>query len=285
MFKLITWNIQWCRGCDGRVDPRRIAAHARALADFDILCLQEVARNFPQLQGSSGEDQFAMLAAELPEYTAIEGVATDLLAADGSRRHFGNMIFSRLPVRQVFRHLLPWPAQAGVDSMQRIALEVVVDGPAGPLRVITTHLEYYSALQRAAQVERLRELHAEDCAHARTVPVNPNAEGPFATSPRPASAILTADFNFRGDDPLHERISAPFANGTPAFRDAWQTRYPGVVQPDTLGVHDRAQWGDEHYCCDFIYVTEDLAPQLAEVRVDSETTASDHQPVMLALER
>jgi hypothetical protein len=44
--KLLTWNIQWCRGCDGRVDPRRIVDDARAFADFDVLCVQEVAANF-----------------------------------------------------------------------------------------------------------------------------------------------------------------------------------------------------------------------------------------------
>jgi endonuclease/exonuclease/phosphatase family metal-dependent hydrolase len=40
--KLITWNIQWCRGCDGLVDPVRIIHTVRQLADFDVLCLQEV---------------------------------------------------------------------------------------------------------------------------------------------------------------------------------------------------------------------------------------------------
>ena len=45
--KLITWNVQWCRGVDWRVDPARVAAEARRLADFDVLCLQEIADNFP----------------------------------------------------------------------------------------------------------------------------------------------------------------------------------------------------------------------------------------------
>ena len=67
--KLITWNVQWCRGVDRPVDP---GAHRRrgasALADFDVLCLQEIADNFPAplLAGSDGEDQFALLAALLP---------------------------------------------------------------------------------------------------------------------------------------------------------------------------------------------------------------------------
>ncbi|MGZ5241322.1 MAG: endonuclease/exonuclease/phosphatase family protein [Caldimonas sp.] len=74
--KLVTWNIQWCLGVDGRVDPKRIVGEARAFCDFDVLCLQEVAANFPALQGSAGEDQFALLAALLPDCTAVPGVAS-----------------------------------------------------------------------------------------------------------------------------------------------------------------------------------------------------------------
>jgi endonuclease/exonuclease/phosphatase family metal-dependent hydrolase len=51
---IITWNIQSCRGCDGRVDPKRIVGVCSDMADFDVLCLQEVARNYPDLPGSSG---------------------------------------------------------------------------------------------------------------------------------------------------------------------------------------------------------------------------------------
>lgn len=143
MLTLISWNVQWCRGIDGRVDPARIAATARAIADFDVLCLQEVAIGFRGLAGSTGEDQFAALAAALPTYRGFFGPATDLPDDAGGRRQFGNAIFTRLPVRQVFRHLLPWPADPAVPSMQRVALELVVDAAGGSLRIITTHLEYY----------------------------------------------------------------------------------------------------------------------------------------------
>ena len=44
--KLITWNIQWGLGIDGRVDLKRIVDDARRIADFDVLCLQEVSDNF-----------------------------------------------------------------------------------------------------------------------------------------------------------------------------------------------------------------------------------------------
>ena len=73
--KLVTWNVQWCRGADLVVDAERIVREARRIADFDVLCLQEIADNYPdpRLGGSDGEDQFARLAALLPEYEAVAG--------------------------------------------------------------------------------------------------------------------------------------------------------------------------------------------------------------------
>ena len=279
---LITWNIQSCCGCDGRVDPKRIIDVCRAMADFDVLCLQEVACNYPDLPGSPRADQFALLAGLLPGFTALAGIAVDVQGVDGKRSQFGNMILTRYPATQVFRHSLPWPADAGVPSMPRVALEAVLAASTGPLRVTTTHLEYYSALQRRHQVNRLRELHAEACEH-RVDQDHPRKEGgPFQSRPRPVSSILTADFNMRADDPLHARISAPYADGTPAYRDAWRVRHGDRPQDSTLGVHDQEHW-PQAYACDFIFVTEDVASRVEDVVVNLATDASDHQPVLLRL--
>jgi endonuclease/exonuclease/phosphatase family metal-dependent hydrolase len=277
---VITWNIQWCRGIDRAVDPVRIARVARALADFDVLCLQEVAINFPGLAGSRGEDQMAELCAALPGYLPLFGVATDLDDGRGGRSQFGNAIFTRLPVLQVFRHLLPWPADPDVQSMQRMALEAVVVSRGGPLRVISTHLEYYSALQRIAQVDGLRRLHAEACAHARAPRVPGEAGEPFEAQARPASAILCGDFNFKPEDPEHERMTETAESGVPRFVDAWRSAHPGQPHPPTIGVHDES-W--PRYCCDFAFVTDDLAARVEDVTVDDATQASDHQPVLLQL--
>lgn len=282
-FSLITWNIQWGRGCDGIVDLRRTVDTARDLADFDVLCLQEVASNYAGLPGSAGEDQPAILAQLLPGYTLVFGVATDVLAPDGSRRQFGNMILSRLPVVQVFRHLLPWPVDPTAKSMQRGLVEAVIEAPFGALRVMTTHLEYYSARQRAAQVERIRELHAEAALRARCEGTRDDSEGPFRSMRRAVPAILTADFNFRAEDPLHDRLTAPCSENVPALRDAWQVRYPGVPHAPSLGVFDSEQWSGGAFCCDFIYVTADLCMRIGEVHIDQRTDASDHQPVVLQL--
>ena len=114
--KLLSWNIQWGRGMDGRVDLARILQTIRHEGDFDVICLQEVAVNFSGLPGSRGEDQIAELSAGLPGYTAIYGVATDIPDGRGGRSRFGNAILSRLPIGQVWRHLLPWPAEPGAPA-------------------------------------------------------------------------------------------------------------------------------------------------------------------------
>jgi endonuclease/exonuclease/phosphatase family metal-dependent hydrolase len=280
---LITWNIQWGRGCDGRVDFKRIVDTARGMADVDVLCFQEVARNYPGLEGSAGEDQFAALAGLLPGYRRVEGVATDTPAPDGTRRQFGNVIFSRLPVLQIFPHLLPWPADPKFPGMQRVALEAVLQAKTHLLRVTTTHLEYYSKRQRMAQVERLRELQADAAAHASDTPKPDKVGSPFEVYPRPASGILTADFNFRPDSGEYARLAAPFEDGTPRYCDAWTLKHPGKVHDPTIGVFDHEQW-PEAFGCDFIFVTEDIADKVCKLEVNLETDASDHQPVLIELD-
>ncbi|MFN0040274.1 MAG: endonuclease/exonuclease/phosphatase family protein [Burkholderiales bacterium] len=280
---LITWNIQWGRGVDGNVDLQRIVRAARQMADFDVLCLQEVAVNFPGLPGSRGEDQVKEFSRLLPGFSAHFGAATDLADDKGVRRQFGNLILSRLPVLQVFRHLLPWPAAPDVKSMQRIALEVILQASFGPLRVVTTHLEYYSLEQRMAQVKALRSLHAEACSHARWHGISGNQGEPFERMPRPACAILTGDFNFQPESAEYQRLTARFTDDVPSWVDAWIFNHPGQPHAPTAGVHENS-WAKTPYCCDFVYVTEDLAPSVRTVTVDHATQASDHQPVMLRID-
>jgi endonuclease/exonuclease/phosphatase family metal-dependent hydrolase len=283
--KVITWNVQWCRGVDGKVDPARIVKHARALADFDVLCLQEIANNYPDplLLGSRGENQFAELARLLPDYMPVAGIAVDVPAQNRQRRQFGNMIFSRLPVGQVFRHLLPFPVDPGVNGMLRVAVEAVIDAPFGPVRVITTHLEYYGRTRRTAQVEALRAIYAEGSGHARRGGIVDRTGGPFHTRLRPGATIVTGDFNLEPDDPLHARMGAPFGDGTPPLRDAWTIAHPGKPHPATFKIYEKEQPDEPEKHCDFIFVSEDLGPRVHAVHVDQKTQAADHQPVVLDL--
>ena len=266
--RLLTWNVQWCRGVDGKVDPGRIAAGARGV-DADVICLQEVAIGFPDLPGSAGENQVQMLKKELPGYAAFFVGAVDLPGDGGARRRFGNLLLSRLPVGRVLRHALPWCGQADVPSMPRGALEAVIETRAGPLRVITTHLEYYSGGLRALQIGRLGEIYRE-----ADHPLQGKADGPFAALPRPVSALVCGDFNLPPQDPLHERMKAI------GFVDAWEALHPGTPHPPTFHVHEK----EAPYCCDYVFASEDLAPRLRAIRVDAATQASDHQPVIAELE-
>lgn len=284
--KLVCWNVQWCRGVDGRVDPARIARTVRELApDVHVVCLQEVARGFDTLAGSDGADQFALLAAAFGGWTAVEGVAVDVPHENGGRRQFGNLLLSRLPIRQVARHLLPWPADADHADMPRVAIEAVVEAPGiGDVRVTTTHLGYYSAAQRLAQVEGLRRLHAQACGHALTQPQRADtSRGPFHWRPHPTAAVVCGDCNCEPGSAGHARMLEPFDDDlTPALRDAWQVAHPGRPHDPTVGLYDTVQW-PRRFACDFAFVSDDLVPHLRTFAVDAASDASDHQALVLEL--
>ncbi len=280
--RALSWNIQWGRGADGVVDLERTVAAIRDAGPLDVICLQEVARNFDGLPGGAGEDEVAFLAAAFEGYAPVFGAAVDVPGRRGGRALFGNLLLSRLPVGQVFRHLLPAPADADFPSMQRVCVEAVVSTARGPLRVMTTHLEYYSARQRRAQVEALRALQAEAAAQAAAPARGKESNPAFAARPRPASAIVCGDFNCEPGSPEHARMQAPIGAGVPAWCDAWQLLRPGTPHAPTVGLHG-AEWPDRAYCCDFFFVTADLAPRVLDLQVLADTAASDHQPVVLAL--
>ena len=281
--KLITWNLQWGRGLDGRVDLPRIVKTARAIADFDVFCVQEIADNFPGLEGNDERDQFAELGSLLAGYARIQGYGVDVMGEDGKRRRFGNAIFSRYGVTSARRHALPWPVDAKRATMPRVAVEATLQAPLGAIRVMTTHLEYYSEMQRMAQARRLRELHAEACGRIATPrPENADANATFSPTPQTTRAILTGDFNLPPEEPSYDEIQRPI-EGAPGYRDAWRIANGHRPHVPTFCVHD-----DKHsktpYCCDFIFVSEDLAARVRRVEVDSDTKDSDHQPVLLELD-
>jgi endonuclease/exonuclease/phosphatase family metal-dependent hydrolase len=283
--KLVSWNVQWGRDAAGHVDLARTVREARRLADFDVLCLQEITRGFGTLAGHPGDDQFAELAALLPGFTVIEAIGADLPAPGGpvaARRQFGNALVTRLPVGQAIRHTLPWPADPAAPSMQRVALEAVLDVSGGALRVLVTHLEFYSLAQRIAQVDELHRLQQEAAAHAARPARSENAEGPFAPTARPFSAIVCGDFNSAFGEDAYLRMLAPLAHG-PSFIDAWTTLHPGAAPPPTAGVYDTVQWSSGPLTCDFVFVTEDLRGRLTSCEIDGATQASDHQPIVLEL--
>ncbi len=279
--KLISWNIQRGRGLHDTCSIARVVADLRHMADFDVLCLQEVSSGYLDLPGADGGNQFMQLARLLHGYTPLAGVVTDTLGEGDARLLFGNMIFSRYPVVQVLRHALPWPADRAVMSMQRGAIEATLDTPQGLLRVSTAHLEYFSLVQRAAQVERLRELHRDACLHARGGRPGDVDNGPFCAVPRALPALLAGDFNFLPDSAEYKRLQSPFEDGVPAYRDAWRLRHPALPHAPSVCVHDHSAMP---FTCDYIFASADLAPRVRELRVMPGNFGPDHQPLLIELD-
>jgi endonuclease/exonuclease/phosphatase family metal-dependent hydrolase len=278
--KLVTYNTQWCCGNDGTVSPERIVQVARNLADFDVLCLQEIAVNYPRLQGNAGDDQPAILAGLLPGFQLFFGAAVDEWTVDGQRQRFGNLIATRLPVAQVQHHPLPYPADPGVRSMPRICTVVTVHDPVlGPVRVMTTHLEFYSKRQRMAQAQALRALHVQAGAHAAGPPEPSDDGSPFQSKVHTPHAVLCGDFNFEASEPEYAALVTP---GEGRLWDSWQLVHGDAPRAPTFRIHDR-RYGPDPVACDFVLVSESLKGRVRRIAVDGDTQASDHQPVVVEL--
>jgi endonuclease/exonuclease/phosphatase family metal-dependent hydrolase len=284
--KILTWNVQWFCGLDGVVDVARVIAKAREIADFDVLCLQEIAVNYPRLEGNAGHDQPQLLRELLPGFEVCFGAAVDELAADGqSRQQFGNLIASRLPVAQVHRYALPYPADrtpGGVRSMPRICVAATVLAPFAPVRIMTTHLEFYSPAMRMAQARELARLHAEACALAAWPPLQDDSGSAFQSKPHTEHCVLTGDFNFETSDSEYTLLQRAQA-GASSLIDAWPLANEGAAHAPTFRLHDQ-RYGPVPITCDFIFVSDTLAPRVRKVAVDLETQVSDHQPVLLELD-
>lgn len=289
--RVVSYNIQFGFGKDGRCDLKRIAGEIRGA---DVICLQEVERFWPR---SGNVDQAAELARHLPEYHWVYGPGLDTDASttdpDGRpvhrRRQFGNMLLAKTPILSSRNHLLPKYATLTQYSLQRCALEGVVATGAGPVRFYSIHLTHLSDETRQPQVDRILEIHArapiEGGAWAGGHPTDPNwTEGGMPAMPR--VAILMGDFNFPPASPLYARFVGPISpeygrmNNPEGFVDAWVAtghgEHEGVTcDSGTLNTGKRI---------DYCYVSAALAPRLKRTWIDSDAKGSDHQPIWTELD-
>jgi endonuclease/exonuclease/phosphatase family metal-dependent hydrolase len=264
--KLVTWNTQECKGIDGKVSCGRIIEGARKLADFDVLCLQEISDNDPDAY------QTAEIARLLPGFRLFFGAAEDTFE-DGQRKRFGNLVATRLPVAQVQHHALPFPADRGTESTPRMCTVVtVLDPQFGPVRIMTTHLEFYSRRQRLAQAHALRALHLEYFDQAQAPP---KGAGQLT-----AEAILCGDFN--SDPRSEEHAALAEVSERSTLWDGWKLVHGDRPHAPTFCVHEQ-RYLPAPVAFDFVYVTDGLKGHVRRLDVDGATQASDHQPVVLAL--
>ena len=153
----------------------------------------------------------------------------------------------------------------------------------GPVRVTTTHLEYYSDTQRRAQARRLRNLHDEACQRAAQPGAAVHEGTPFDSTPQTIHAILAGDFNFPPENPAYADLQSALAGNGPRYRDAWPRVHGHQPHTPTFCVHS-AEYSKTPYCCDFVFVSDSLAERVRAIEVDSATKLSDHQPVLAEID-
>ena len=247
-----------------------------------MLCLREIADVYPGLTGNAEPDQPAAIAALLPGFRVFFGPSVDEFDPDGSRRRFGNLVATRLPVAQVQHHPLPFPPDPGTESMPRMCTVVTVLEPRlGALRIMTTHLEFYSRPQRLAQARSLRTLHLEYAAQAAAPPKVVEDGSPTGEKQHTAEAILCGDFNTEPGTGEYAAITEASASGT--LWDGWRLVHGTTPQVPTFCVHEQ-KYLPHPAAFDFVFVSDGLKGRVRQMSVDGGTRASDHQPVTVELD-
>ncbi len=284
--KLVTYNIQYGIGLDGRFDLARIAA---SLAGADVIALQEVTRG---LGRNGGADLVAELSALLPDYFVVFGPAmdVDLGIRDAAGRpvnrriEFGNMVLARWPIVTARNLLLPRSRRLARANLQRAALEAVVDRPGDPLRVYSVHLDHISSEERVAQVRAMKK-------RALAFPLEGGAltgaaEFGYDEPPAPDAFILFGDFNMDRGSPEHRLMV-----GEADPHEGRQLVYHHPVDAYDLAsapAADAASWVDPEgrqasRLIDYAFLHASLAPRLRRWWIDETAQGSDHRPLWIEL--
>ncbi len=150
--RVATYNVHRCRGMDARTSPQRIASVIAGL-DADVVALQEVVGASQRRPGQ---------AAELGAALGMGWVMAPTRHLRGAL--FGNVVLTRLPVRQHEQHDLSWKT-CEPRGAQRV--DIVID-EGHVLHVYNAHLGT-SLGERRVQADRLATLVHDDRHHGPSV--------------------------------------------------------------------------------------------------------------------
>lgn len=274
--QILTWNIQAAKGVDGNISVERIVSDMKNLGDSDVICLQEV-------MATDHEHQPDLFHRHFPEHTPVFGAAINRLNTS-SRLQFGNLILCRLPLLQIFQHKLPQPAEPSARHMPRQAIEIIVEHNGAPIRVVTTHLEYFAVQQRAAQVAYLTE-HHDQCMARYRQPSPEGGEAQFASLAETDLNIYCGDFNLTVDSEPYRLITGGDVPATTdPLSDCWSLLNRNTPHDPTCGIYDHEQWQEGAHCRDFFFVSKACTERVSSMEVDIDTAASDHQPLKITLD-
>ncbi|MBX3529373.1 MAG: endonuclease/exonuclease/phosphatase family protein [Rhizobiaceae bacterium] len=288
--RIVTYNVQFGVGLDGRYDVGRIA---EAVRGADVIALQEVTRNNPR---TGFGDMVAELRAALPDYFAVFGPNFD--ADVGSRvedgkavdRHFqfGNMVLSKTPILTSRNLLLPRTRSIEGLNLQRGALEALIETPLGFVRFYSTHLDHRSPRERLEQVKLLKARVLNYPQEGGAISGAP--ELGFPEPPHPEAYVLMGDFNMLAGTQEYEvlcgRVDHEFGQPVTMEYAIDAARRLGADAGDDNKTwldpkqpENRARWKR----IDYVFVSPLLAGRLKSVRVDRAAVGSDHQPVWVEL--
>ena len=162
--------------------------------------------------------------------------------------------------------------------MPRICTTATVLSELGPIRIMTTHLEFYSKAQRMAQAKALVDIHRQACGHVVNPPLDDETGSPFQNKTHTTQAILCGDFNAEPDsDEIRFLASLTMLDGrTTFYQDAWRVAGdgPGLTQDwrtnriaSSLNVHRKR--------IDYVFVVDPFLRKGSAGRVLSATVAFD----------
>lgn len=288
-----TYNIQWGKGRDERVDLGRIA---RTVREADVIALQEVERHWRKMDQA---DQVARLAELLPDRYCLFGPSVDMDSSerrpDGAianrRRQYGILVLSRWPLLSTRSFPLPkYPVHGHVNDTS-ILLETVIGHPDRPFRFYNTHLNYLSERQRLMQIQELIRIVADAPAQGGPI-VGPDVPADrfgadwlalekHEMTPMPREAVLVGDFNMTPDSPEYARLTGPVGPdyGRIAEHGLFADALALCGMADGDGVTYPANDYEKAKRIDHILVTADLAPSVRRGWIDDAADGSDHQPV------
>jgi len=209
---------------------KQLADRKKTMTDADLQAVATSEISAPEEKYQLVDLQVACGSTGLPTATVRLRDTDDKLV--NRRRQFGNMLLTRLPILSSRNHLLPKMNLPVELSLQRAALEAVIETPSGPLRVYSIHLNHSSAEERLLQIARLREILAAAPAEGGAWSgrhYNPVWELDGPQPPSPTRAILFGDFNLRPDSEEHAVLLA----GEDDFDAARRAAEEGI-----------ADWGD-----------------------------------------
>lgn len=289
--QLVTYNIRYGLGRDGKYDLARIADTVRGA---DVIALQEVERYW---QRSGMTDQPRIIADLLPDYFWVYGPAFDCDAStkadDGTvinrRRQFGTMLLSKTPITYSKLLGLDKIASTSCFNMEQGALEGVIETKAGPVRFYSLHLSSLSERERMLQTEQILAHHRnwqrngaawtgnDKTANSRW---SEGASPPHATP----NAILMGDFNMQQGSQTYGILDAHHepdygrVSYIDEFVDSLKLIPDGAEQTPYTYWTDEPDRDQEKLRLDYCFVSTDLTDYIKHAYCDVTAQGSDHFP-------